>query len=139
MSSLLCPGESRWRIYYDRMLGQLSATCSNLPKQPNGELLVAVDHSQLRTMASETVDPIDWSHPPPSLAVSPWAPRIARCECGLQIARLAAATGARTRVHGYARPYPWSVQYIPVATRVAACAPLGAGTVGNICAPKSTV
>ena len=29
------------------------------------ELLVAVNHNQLRTMASETVDPIDWSHPTP--------------------------------------------------------------------------
>ena len=29
------------------------------------ELLVAVNHNQLRTMASETVDPIDWSHPHP--------------------------------------------------------------------------
>ena len=27
-------------------------------------LLVAVDHNQLRTMASEAEDPIDWSHPP---------------------------------------------------------------------------
>ena len=35
-------------------------TCSNVLKQPNGELLVAVNHNQLRTMASETVDPIDW-------------------------------------------------------------------------------
>ena len=50
------------------MWGQLSTTCSIL-KQPNGELLVAVNHSQLRTMASERVDPIDWSHPPPSWAV----------------------------------------------------------------------
>ena len=40
-------------------------------KLPN-EVVVAqwgtpsvVDHNQLRTMASETVDPIDWSHPPP--------------------------------------------------------------------------
>ena len=33
--------------------------------------LVAVNHNQLRTMASETVDPIDWSHPPPSWAVPP--------------------------------------------------------------------
>ena len=40
-------------------------------KQPNGELLVTVNHNQLRTMASETVDPIDWSHPPPSWAVPP--------------------------------------------------------------------
>ena len=29
-----------------------------------GELLVAVDHNQLRTMASEMVHPIDRSHPP---------------------------------------------------------------------------
>ena len=36
-----------------------------LLKQPNGELLVAVNHNQVRTMASETVDPIDCSHPPP--------------------------------------------------------------------------
>ena len=42
-----------------------------LLKQPNWELLVAVDHNLLGTMASETVDPIDWSHPPPSWAVPP--------------------------------------------------------------------
>ena len=52
-------------IYYHRMWGQLSTTCSILLKFPNGELLVAVDHNQLRTMASETADPIDWSHPHP--------------------------------------------------------------------------
>ena len=40
-------------------------------EQPNGELIVAVYHNQLRTMASETVGPIDWWHPPPSCAVSP--------------------------------------------------------------------
>ena len=53
------------------MWGQLSTICSNVLKQPNGELLVAVNHNQLRTMASETVDPIDWSHPAPSWAVPP--------------------------------------------------------------------
>ena len=37
----------------------------------NYQLLVAVNHNQLRTMASEPVDPIDWSHPPPSWAVPP--------------------------------------------------------------------
>ena len=36
--------------------------CSNLPKYPNGELLIAVNHNELWTMVSETVDPIDWSH-----------------------------------------------------------------------------
>ena len=35
------------------------------------ELLVAINHNQLQTMASETVDPIDWSHPPRSWAVPP--------------------------------------------------------------------
>ena len=84
--SLLWPGASQWRIYYHRMWGQLWTTCSNVLKQPNGELLVAVNHNQQRTMASETVDPIDWSHSPPSWAVprpstteglgsTPWAPR----------------------------------------------------------------
>ena len=29
------------------------------------ELLVAVDHKQLRRRASEAVDPIDWSHSHP--------------------------------------------------------------------------
>ena len=57
------------------MWGQLSTSCSNVVKQKNGELLVAVNHNQHRTgqkkMASETVDPIDWSHPPPSWAVPP--------------------------------------------------------------------
>ena len=53
------------------MWGQLSTTYSNVLKQPNGELLVAVNHNQLRTMASEMVDPIDWSHLPPSWAVPP--------------------------------------------------------------------
>ena len=58
-------------LYYHRMLGQLSTTCINVLKQPNGELLVAVNHNRLRTMASQTVDPIDWSHHPPSWAVPP--------------------------------------------------------------------
>ena len=46
------------------MCGQLSTTCSNLLKQqPNEEFFFA--NNQLRTMASEKIDPIDWSHPPP--------------------------------------------------------------------------
>ena len=44
---------------------QLSTTCSNVLKKSNGELLVALNHNQLRIMASETVDPIYWSHPHP--------------------------------------------------------------------------
>ena len=39
-------------------------------QEPYGELLVAVDHNQLRTMASETVDLTDWSH----LGSTSWAP-----------------------------------------------------------------
>ena len=48
----------------------VETTCNNVLKQPNGEL-VAVNHNQLQTMASETIDPIDWLHPPPSWAVFP--------------------------------------------------------------------
>ena len=65
----LWPRASQKRIYYQRMWGQLSTTCSNVLKQPNGELLVAVNHNQLLITASETIDPIDWSHPQPSWAV----------------------------------------------------------------------
>ena len=71
VKSLLWPGASQWRIYYHRIWGQLSTTRSNVLKQSNGELQVVVNHNQLRTMASETVDPIDGSHPPLSWAVPP--------------------------------------------------------------------
>ena len=67
---VLWSGASQWRIYYHWMWGQLSTTCNNVLKYPTGELLVAVDHKQLGTTASETVDPIDWSNPPLSWAVS---------------------------------------------------------------------
>ena len=65
------------KVFYgqENLLPQNAVSIINylqeLLKQPNGELLVAVNHNQLRTMASETVDPIDWSHPPPSWAVPP--------------------------------------------------------------------
>ena len=36
-----------------------------LPENLNEQILVAGDHSQLWTMASETADPIDWPLPPP--------------------------------------------------------------------------
>ena len=58
-------------------VGQLSTTCSNVLKWPNGELLVAVDHNQLQTRASESIDPINWSHTPPPCAV-PSEPRVHR-------------------------------------------------------------
>ena len=53
----------------------------------------------LLTMASETVDPIDRPLPPtPHRAVPPGAPRIARCKCGPQIARLCCSNrGENTR------------------------------------------
>ena len=65
------------------MWGQLSTTCIDVLKQPNGELLVAVYHNQLRTMASETVDPIDWSHPPPAWAVRSESPMHSVNQCNL--------------------------------------------------------
>ena len=75
-------------------VGSIITYLQYLLKYPNVDLLVAVDHNQLRTMASETVDPI---HPPPSWAVPPerLVNRINRCSsatggigsCNLQHAR----------------------------------------------------
>ena len=45
--------------------------------------LVAVNHSQLRTMASETVDPIDWLHPPPYTRQYPLSSTYCTLQCGL--------------------------------------------------------
>ena len=42
-----------------------------LPQNVGSVILLAVDHNQLRKMAPETVEPIDWSHPPPSWAMPP--------------------------------------------------------------------
>ena len=70
--------------------GQLSTTCSNILKLPDGELIVAVDHNKLRTMASETVDPIDWLQPHPHGQAVPPEPHVSP-----------GAPGARTCVHGY--------------------------------------
>ena len=72
----------------------------NIMRKPNMELLVAVDHIQLWTMASEMVDPIDWSHLPTSCAVPPRAPRIGRCNCELGHRKVEAYTrnrGSNTR------------------------------------------
>ena len=65
-----------WSLQVENLLPQnvrsvINYTCSNVLKYPNWEFLVAVGHNQLRIMASETVDLIDWSHPPPSWAVPP--------------------------------------------------------------------
>ena len=42
---------------------------------PNGKLLVAIDDNQLRTMASMSVDLIDWPLPPTIMGSTPCAPR----------------------------------------------------------------
>ena len=44
---------------------------------------VAVNHNQLRTMASETVDPIDWLHPPPYTGQGPLSSTYCTLQCGL--------------------------------------------------------
>ena len=52
------------------MWGQLSTTCSNTEVAQWGTPCCS-QLQQQRTMASDTVDPIDWSHPPPSWAIPP--------------------------------------------------------------------
>ena len=47
-------------------------------------------------MASETVDPIDWSHPPPYTGQYPLSSKYCTLQCGLQITRLAALSQLRT-------------------------------------------
>ena len=51
-------------LLYHCSYGQLPITCSEDTEVPNGQLPVAVDHSQLRTMASETVNSINSPLPP---------------------------------------------------------------------------
>ena len=46
--------------------------------------------------ASETVDPIDWSHPPPYTGQYPMSSTYCTLQCGLQITRLAALSQPRT-------------------------------------------
>ena len=47
-------------------------------------------------MASETVDPIDWSYPPPYTEQYPLSSTYCTLQCGLQITRLAALSQQRT-------------------------------------------
>ena len=47
-------------------------------------------------MASETVDPIDWSHPPPYTGQYPMSSTYCTLQCGLQITRLAELSQPRT-------------------------------------------
>ena len=58
--SLLWPGASRWRINYHCSWGYLSTTCSIATEVARGKLPFAIDHSQQRNMAFETVDRINW-------------------------------------------------------------------------------
>ena len=46
-------------------------------------------------MASETVHPIDWSHPPPYTGQCPLSSTYCTLQCGLQITRLAALSQPR--------------------------------------------
>ena len=55
-------------------------------------------------MALETVDPIDWSHPPPCTGQYPLSSTYCTVQCGLQITRLTALTEMRTCDLGNARP-----------------------------------
>ena len=76
MCQLLLYGKDYWRFDVTNFGSNKSALILEIHYKPNGELLVAVDHNQLRTMAPDTVYQIDWSHPPPSWAVPPWGPRV---------------------------------------------------------------
>ena len=53
-------------------------------KLPNGQLPVAADHSQLRTMASETVNTINWSLPPPITGQYPLSVQVVPPTCTAQ-------------------------------------------------------
>ena len=66
MCSLLWPGLPQKRIHYHSTVCGINyqILAVMLPKYPNGQLLVAVNHNQLCTMASEMVDPINWPLPP---------------------------------------------------------------------------
>ena len=115
--SLLWPGASHWRIYYHRMCGQLSTTCSNLRKWPNGELLVAGDHNQQQTMASGTVDPVDWyesvqPQSQPSIDFATLQP--SACEATNHLA-YAATQGIKVtpQPRGQHSPVPMSLQSLP--------------------------
>ena len=55
-------------------------------------------------MASETVDPIDWSHPIPYTGQYPLSSTFCTVHCGLQITRLAALSQPRTCDLRNARP-----------------------------------
>ena len=68
------------------------------------ELLVAVDHNELRTIASEMVDPIDWLHPPPYTGQYPLSSTYCTVQRALQITRLVALNELRTCDLRHVRP-----------------------------------
>ena len=74
---------------------------------PNNELPVAVDHRKLRTMASETVDPIDWMFPSTLHRAVPHELHVLNSvNAGYKSQDLLQQPGARTWVLEYARPVP---------------------------------
>ena len=103
------PRVSQWRIYYHRMWVQLSTTCSNYWSSPIGSFYLQPTTSPQPAMdnsisQSETVDPIDWSHPLPYTGQSPLSSMYCTLQCGLQITRLAALSQPRTCNLRKARP-----------------------------------
>ena len=70
-------------------------------------------------MASETVDPIDWSHPPPYTGQYPLSSTYCTVQCGLQITRLNAPTEMRACDLRNARPtHSWYKHSFGRNTRV---------------------
>ena len=95
---------SRWGIYYHRMWDQLWTTCSNILKSPKWGTPCCSRPQPATDNGVRDCESNCLVAPPTLMGRTPWAPRIERCKRGLEIAGLAAETGARTRVHGYARP-----------------------------------
>ena len=96
---------SQWRIYYHRTWGQLSTTCSNTTKlaqwgTPSCSCPQPATDNGVRDCKFNLLAVT----PYPTHRSIPWVPRIARWKCGQQIARLAAASEARTRDLRDARP-----------------------------------
>ena len=95
----------QWRIYYHRIWGQLSTTCSNAT-----EVALLRAHSCSRPQPATDISVRDgrsnWLAVTirPAQGSTPWAPRIARCIYGPQITRLTATSEPRTRDLRNARP-----------------------------------
>ena len=59
----LWPGGPQRRIYYHSLFGLLSSISSKATVVPDGQITVAIDHNQLRTMASETLMKLPGCYP----------------------------------------------------------------------------